>query len=342
MPICFSKITLKDLPPPPPEKSGWPWTEQPLLLESQRQDWPRISIVTPSYNQGQFIEATIRSVLLQGYPNLELIIIDGGSTDNTLEIIKKYDPWIAVWISERDRGQSDALNKGFKQATGKLIGWQNSDDIYNPNAFYYAAQTLVENPKTNVVYGNINFVDESGKLIEPYPITEAKIENMIPYSGICNHSVFYTDKIFKDNNYINDSLRHCMDQEFILRLIAKGYQFSYNSNIVANWRIHNEAKSTRQMLFWAEEAFQLCEQVYHNTNLDTEVRAKAKACLYGLCRDNFGKLRLPLFRHTVQQLVRHFGFRGLTSELAFKYVISGLGVAILQSLKSIKQTIQKN
>jgi len=341
MPICSSRITLKDLPPPPPGKSGWPWTEQPQLLDIDKEDWPQISIVTPSYNQGQFIEATIRSVLLQGYPNLEFIIIDGGSTDNTLEIIKKYEPWIAVWISERDRGQSDALNKGFKKATGKLIGWQNSDDIYNPNAFNYAAQTLLENPETDVVYGNINFVDESGEIIEPYPITEAKIENMIPYSGICNHSVFYTDKIFKDNNYINDSLRHCMDQEFILRLIIEGYQFSYQPNIVANWRIHDDAKSAQQMLIWAEEAFQLCEQVYCNTNLNSEIKTKAKASLYGLCLDNFGKLRLPLFRQTVQQLVHHFGLRGLTPELVFKYLVSSLGVEVLQALKEIKQTIQK-
>ncbi|MFP4296919.1 MAG: glycosyltransferase family 2 protein [Spirulinaceae cyanobacterium] len=341
MPICSCRITLDDLPPPPADKLGWPWTEQPPLLNSHIQDWPQISIVTPSYNQGQFIEATIRSILLQGYPNLEFIIIDGGSSDNTLDIIKKYEPWIAVWVSEGDRGQSDALNKGFKKATGQLIGWQNSDDIYDPNAFYYAAQTLKENPEADIIYGNLNFIDESGKVIKPYPITEAKIENMIPYSGICNHSVFYTQRIFQENNFINDSLRHCMDQEFILRLMIKSYSFVYESKIVANWRIHGDSKSSQQTLNWAKEAFALCEEVYQNPNLDATIRAKSKDCLYGLCRDNFGKLRLSLFRYTIQRLVYHFGWHGLTSELLLKYLISALGIEVLQFLKTTKQTLTK-
>src|ERR1700738_1526878 len=110
--------------------TGWPWTTETPRLPAVRPDgsrWPRITIVTPSFNQGQFIEETIRSVLLQGYPNLEYIIIDGGSTDNTVEIIKKYEPWIACWVSEKDRGQSDALNKGFARATGQILAWLCSD-----------------------------------------------------------------------------------------------------------------------------------------------------------------------------------------------------------------------
>ena len=115
---------LSELPSSPPGKIGWPWTEESSQLPEKMSDgspWPRISIVTPSYNQGQFIEETIRSVLLQGYPNVEYIIIDGGSTDNSLEIIKKYEPWLAYWVSEPDRGQSHALNKGIQKATGDIF-----------------------------------------------------------------------------------------------------------------------------------------------------------------------------------------------------------------------------
>jgi len=125
--------TLYDLPPPPPGKRGWPWTEASVELPDPMpdgQEWPRVSIVTPSYQQGPFIEETIRSVLLQGYPNLEYIVIDGGSTDETVAILRKYEKWIAYWVSEADKGQSEAINKGFAKASGDLFGWLNSDDVY--------------------------------------------------------------------------------------------------------------------------------------------------------------------------------------------------------------------
>src|SRR5882724_1025422 len=113
--------TLADLPPSTPVRTGWPWTVETPSLPPLRPDgtpWPRVSIVTPSYNQGQFIEEAIRSVLLQGYPDLEYIIIDGGSSDQSVEIIKKYEPWLAYWISARDKGQSQAINRGFARAKG--------------------------------------------------------------------------------------------------------------------------------------------------------------------------------------------------------------------------------
>src|SRR5262245_16909311 len=129
--------TLAELPPPPVGKIGWPWTIETLKLPSVSSDglpWPSISIVTPSYNQGQFIEETIRSVLLQGYPNLEYIIIDGGSKDQTVDIIHKYEPWLTYWVSRKDRGQAHAINDGLRRASGTIFNWINSDDVLAPNA----------------------------------------------------------------------------------------------------------------------------------------------------------------------------------------------------------------
>jgi glycosyltransferase involved in cell wall biosynthesis len=338
MPILSTAISLKDLPPPPAGKIGWPWTEQtePFSELPDGSPCPRISIVTPSYNQGQYIEETIRSVLLQGYPNLEYWVIDGGSTDKTLEILKKYEPYL-FWMSERDRGQSDALNKGFRRATGRLIGWQNSDDFYQPQAFFYAACKLKDCPQADAIYGKINFVDESGKFLQPYPVmTQVKSENMIPYSGVCNHSVFYRERIFKENNYIDASLKHCMDQEFLLRLILKKYTFVFEPKIEANWRIHQEAKSAQQMDIWAEEAFALCKKVYLNSHLEFALRQKAKESLHGICRDNFGKLRLSLFQKSVQEWVELFGWRSLGLELTLKYGLSFLGKDAIAQLKAWK------
>src|ERR1700692_4825128 len=120
---------IAELPLPPIGRAGWPWTENCTLPDHNQEyaSWPRISIVTPSYNQGQFLEETIRSVLLQGYPNLEYFVIDGGSEDRSVEIIKQYQPWITYWVSERDRGQTDAINKGLGLSRGDIFNWLNSD-----------------------------------------------------------------------------------------------------------------------------------------------------------------------------------------------------------------------
>ena len=148
--------TLKELSLAPAGKTGWPWTEESKELPDTMPDgkpWPKISIITPSYNQGSFLEETIRSVLLQGYPDLEYIIIDGGSADNSKEIIKKYEKWLAFWVSEKDKGQSDAINKGFKHANGEIFAWLNSDDTYEPNALGEVAIEMNSHSDIDVISG---------------------------------------------------------------------------------------------------------------------------------------------------------------------------------------------
>lgn len=343
MAIIKTALTLKKLPPPPSNKTGWCWTEQNQtlpLVSADREEYPLISIVTPSYNQADFLEETIRSVLLQSYPNLEYIIIDGGSTDGSVEIIRKYEPYLAYWVSESDRGQSDALNKGFKRATGDLIGWQNSDDTYQPHAFEYVAKTYLSHPEADVIYGLVNHIDRESQFITEYPVQPATIENMIPYSAVTNHSVFYTDKIFKEGNFIDINLKHCMDQEFILRLLLKQYKFIFEPKIIANWRLYDLTKSSQQMDIWAIEAFQLCKQVYFNETCDRAIRDKAKNCLQGLCLDNFAKGRAKIFRQTVEELVKMFGIQSVIGGMGLKYGLSWVGEENLKKLIRLKEQVR--
>lgn len=148
--------TLPELPSPPPGKTGWPWTQESQKLPDKTPDgkpWPKVSIVTPSYNQGRFLEESIRSVLLQGYPDLEYIIIDGGSTDESVEIIKKYEHWLTYWVSEPDRGQSHAINKGLEKSTGQFFNWQNADDMLTPDSLAATAAAIVNHPEAGYIHG---------------------------------------------------------------------------------------------------------------------------------------------------------------------------------------------
>ena len=166
MPIVNRALSLADLPAPPKGKTGWPWTEQNELLDNQISDsseWPKISIVTPSYNQGQFIEETIRSVLLQGYPNLEYIIIDGGSTDETLEIIKKYEPWLTYWESKPDSGPASAINQGIQKCTGEWFNWINSDDLLLPKSLLTLVKIAKLVPAANWISGGRLDITEDGQ-----------------------------------------------------------------------------------------------------------------------------------------------------------------------------------
>src|SRR5215470_2932653 len=173
---------LNDLPEPPPGKKGWPWTEEsnplPSDPKSLGREWPRVTVVTPSFNQGRFIEETIRSVLLQGYSDLEYIVIDGGSTDQTVEIIKKYSPWFKYWVSKPDAGQSDAINRGLKIGSGEFAAWINSDDMLCKDAL--TEQALRAGFDSETVYvGDCLYVDEKGKFISVHRGKVVSLEDLL-------------------------------------------------------------------------------------------------------------------------------------------------------------------
>jgi len=243
----------------PPGKTGWPWTEESPQLSDTMPDgrpWPQVSVVTPSYNQEQFVEETIRSVLLQGYPNLEYIIIDGGSIDESVEIIRKYADWLAYWVSEPDRGQTDALNKGFARAHGEIVAWLNSDDTYEPGTLRRVAQEFGEDQARVVIYGNCNFVDENGSFLDITRTPHVTYNSLIRYwrrnALLAQPAVFFRRKVLEKVGPLNCDLRFVMDYDLWLR-IAREHKFHRIEHTLANYRLHSESKTNRGWTAFAPE-----------------------------------------------------------------------------------------
>lgn len=216
-------VACRDLPPPLANKSGWPWTEESEKIPETMPDgrpWPWISIVTPSYNQGQFIEETIRSVLLQGYPNAEYIVIDGGSTDNSVEIIQKYEPWLTQWVSEPDEGQSHAINKGLEHCTGSIFNWINSDDQLAPGALAEVARIWSRTNPHLIAGGGVTVDANSHSMIkdwEPRPPKQPidfVLDNRISLS---QPSTFLSLQLFRQMGGLRQELHYVLDWELYLR-----------------------------------------------------------------------------------------------------------------------------
>ena len=259
--------TLIELPPPPPGKTGWPWTEESPQLPDTMPDgkpWPRVSIVTPSLNQGQFIEETIRSVLLQGYPNLEYIIMDGGSTDNSIEIIKKYEPWIAYWESKKDKGQAHAINKGFKCASGEIIAWLNSDDIYLPEAIKEAGVYLALHPDVMMVYGDCIYIDENGNELNTYGITDFSLEKMLERNIVPQPSSFLKREILKKIGYLNEKHSYSFDFEWFLKIALDEKIVALKPLILSKFRTHERSKSMTHRIEFNRENIEILKNIPKN------------------------------------------------------------------------------
>ena len=194
-----------------------------------------ISIITPSYNQADFIEDAIKSVIAQNYENFEHIIIDGESSDGTLEILKKYKH--IHWISEADKGQSDALNKGFRLAHGDIIGWLNADDIYLENAFININKAFISNPLADIIYGEIIFTDRNFKNKRNKYDHKFNRNVLLYYDCIIpSAGAFFSKKIFSEKNYLDINFKASMDYEFFCRLVANNYKFVYIPQPIAYFR----------------------------------------------------------------------------------------------------------
>lgn len=207
-------------------------------------EMPLVSIITPSFNQAAFIEETIESVRMQDYPYIEHIVVDGGSTDGTQEILKKYSDLgdRFRYVSEPDRGQSDAINKGLKMAKGEIIGWLNSDDPYLPRAVSKAVNALKEHPEWAMVYGNAYQIDENSKIMNPYPVQPFDRKALFQFCIICQPAAFVRKNIFETIGGVDETLDFCMDYDLWMR-ISKKYSIGYIPDYLANSRVHPDCKS---------------------------------------------------------------------------------------------------
>lgn len=215
-------------------------------------DLPRISIVTPSYNQGQFIEETIQSVLSQNYPNLEYIIIDGGSTDNTIDIIKKYESQIAYWVSEPDRGQTHAINKGLSRATGEILAYLNSDDYYLPGTLFKVAEHFRQFPQTDLLHGRCRYVNQQGKKIGAQFGKIKTFEEIIDLWGVwwnrqqfVQPEVFWTKRMGDRVGAFNESLYFVMDYDYWCRILLAGGQVGAIDQELSCFRLTDTQKSNQ-------------------------------------------------------------------------------------------------
>jgi glycosyltransferase involved in cell wall biosynthesis len=204
---------------------------------------PLVSIVTPSFNQAQFLTATIESVLGQDYPNLEYIIIDGGSTDGSLEIIRRHESRLAYWCSEPDAGQTEAINKGFARARGEILAWLNSDDVYRPDAVSAAVRSLEEHLEAGMVYGQADYIDESGATVGRFPSATTDLRRLRQgYVHIPQQSAFFRASVWRLVGPLDPSFYFAMDYNLWVR-IASVSPILHVREVWAGFRLHSDAKT---------------------------------------------------------------------------------------------------
>jgi glycosyltransferase involved in cell wall biosynthesis len=262
------RLNWADLPSPLPDQTGWMWHEECCQLPEMTLEnhlLPRITIVTPSFNQGRFIETTIRSVLLQGYPNLEYIIIDGGSSDNSVEIIQKYEPWLAYWVSEKDRGQAHAINKGFARATGDIFAYLNSDDFYEPSALHACAIPFRDGHQW--LAGRVHCW-QTGVGDWPFPELPGKsftkwfLSCPLPQAGC-----FWSAKLHREMGPFREDLNYIIDYEFWLRLrFIKRIKPFYIDQTIACYRLHENSKTVARNSEFIREGQPILQQYKRRLN----------------------------------------------------------------------------
>jgi GT2 family glycosyltransferase len=219
---------------------------------------PLVSIITPSYNQASYLEQTIQSVLEQDYPRIEYLVIDGGSTDNSVEIIKKYADHLVYWVSEKDSGQAEAINKGLARAKGEILAWLNSDDYYLPNTISAVVKCFEENPDVVMVYGDMLAVDGNGQTINVIKYKQLSLEDLLCFQIIGQSSVFFRYATLEKTGLLDTSFHFMLDHHLWIRLAQQG-RILHVSQVWSAARYHAEAKNRARAAEFGREAFRVLD-----------------------------------------------------------------------------------
>jgi glycosyltransferase involved in cell wall biosynthesis len=240
---------------------------------------PRVSIVTPSYNQAPFLDATIRSVLEQDYPNIEYIICDGGSTDGSVDIIRSYEGRLAWWCSEKDSGQSEAINKGLLRATGDIVAWLNSDDLYLNHAISKIVNGFQVSPDATLIYGDLQVIDEHSRIIGKHPAKPYIFTEQLTHKSIIPQpAAFWRRKVLDDVGLLREDLHYAMDYEYWVR-IGLRFPIVYYPSLLAQFRVAGTNKSSAQSIKWRAEIFRILDELYSRSDLPISA-LKAKNAAY--------------------------------------------------------------
>lgn len=273
------------LPTPPAGRNGWPWNEADEMLPEKMPNgaaWPRVSLVIPSYNQGCYIEEALRAALLQGYPDLELIVVDGGSTDGTLEIISKYGKWVSYWESEPDRGQSHAINKGLARCTGKYFNWNNTDDVLTKGSLAQTVLALEENPEAGGVTGYVVIIDSESTVVsinDDHPLLKGRsgflhdVERCI--EGLkcgCQPGGLLNRELVVRAGGIDEDIHYAMDVDLFLRVMIHKPIYHIDFPVIM-FRMHPASKTSTWVKGRARERLKMAQKLFADPCLPQQLRA---------------------------------------------------------------------
>jgi len=245
--------------------------------------YPLVSIVTPSYNQARFLEATLRSVLEQDYPNIEYLVVDGASTDGSVEIIRRHSDRLAWWVSEKDSGQSEAINKGLRRAKGHIVGWLNSDDVYLPGAITAAAAAFRKHPEAGLVYGDALAIDVEGKEFNLMRARQYTLTDLMAFKIICQPAAFMRRSVLEQVNYLDPAYHLLMDNLLWMNM-AQVAPIVYIPQTWAAARYHDQAKNRTRGAAYGREARVLIADLTARAEFAPIIKRDEKRILAGVER----------------------------------------------------------